>query len=127
MTTRSAFRRYGFVALLATLSAVSAAQTPDSTPDSTPARWPSTPPISRSYWEDFGLGAVTSILAHELGHIGTSLALGKHPTIGLNEFRPTIYSGIILAENPREQFWFSAAGLNVQSVIDEAILDIPHW
>ncbi len=82
--------------------------------------------MDRSYWSRVALGAVSSILAHEAGHVGTSLALGKHPWFGFNEFRPTVYSGINSRLYPRDQFYFSAAGLTVQSVIDEAILDIPH-
>lgn len=78
------------------------------------------------YWRDVTLGAVTSILAHEGGHIATSFALGSHPTFGFNEFRPTVYSNLNIDSEPRRQFVFSSAGLNVQSLMDEAILDIPH-
>lgn len=81
---------------------------------------------SLTYWDKLVLGATTSILAHEAGHVATSLALGKHPSFGFNEYRPTVYSGIDAHLQPRDQFYFSAAGLTVQSVIDEAILDIPH-
>ena len=56
----------------------------------------------------------------------TSIALGAHPTFGFNEGRPTIYSGIIGDVDHHDQFLFSAAGLTVQTVLDEAILDIPH-
>jgi hypothetical protein len=80
----------------------------------------------QNYWPRVALGAVASILAHEAGHVGTSLALGKHPTFGFDKFRPTVYSGLNSHVEPRDQFFFSAAGLTVQSVIDEAILDIPH-
>ncbi len=118
-----AIRRYGFVALLALAPAWLAGQAPDSVPE----RWPSTPPLSPRYWEDFGLGIASSILAHEFGHIATAYALGKHPTFGFDELRPTIYSGINSRLYPHDQFFFSAAGLTVQSVIDEAILDVPHW
>jgi hypothetical protein len=81
---------------------------------------------SPNYWPKLVLGAVTSILAHEAGHVGTSIALGKHPSFGFDEYRPTVYSGINSHVQPRDQFYFSAAGLTVQSIIDEAILDIPH-
>jgi len=44
----------------------------------------------------------------------------------LNEGRPTIYSGIDAKLEPGKQFVFSSAGLTVQSLIDESILDAPH-
>ncbi|HXT18903.1 MAG TPA: hypothetical protein VN706_24975 [Gemmatimonadaceae bacterium] len=78
------------------------------------------------YVRDFSLGVATSILLHEMGHIGTSIAEGAHPTFGFDTFRPTVFSGISARREPRKQFWFSSAGLNVQTVLDEAILDIPH-
>jgi len=58
--------------------------------------------------------------------VGTALALGAHPSFGFDRARPTIYSGIDATANPHQQFLFSAAGLTVQSVLDEAILDVPH-
>ena len=81
---------------------------------------------SPGYWRRFGLGFGASILLHEAAHIGTSFASGAHPTFGVDNLRPTVYSGINLSEHPRRQFAFSAAGLTVQSLLDEAILDIPH-
>jgi hypothetical protein len=82
--------------------------------------------LSPNYWKKLGYGVTTSILAHEAAHILVSLAAGKHPTFGFDELRPTIYSGIDSQREPHLQFLFSAAGLTMQSVIDEAILDIPH-
>jgi len=81
---------------------------------------------SRGYWLRLGSGAATSILIHEAGHIVAAISTGAHPTFGFDKARPTIYSGIDSERYPRRQFWFSAAGLNIQSVLDEAILDIPH-
>jgi hypothetical protein len=81
---------------------------------------------SPGYWRRLGVGFASSILLHEAGHIGTSVAFGKHPSFGFDKLRPTIYSGISLPDDPHAQFWFSAAGLSVQSVLDEAILDVPH-
>jgi hypothetical protein len=81
---------------------------------------------SPGYWKRFGLGVGTSILLHEAAHISTSFVSGAHPTFGFDKLRPTVYSGISLAEHPRQQFAFSAAGLTIQSLLDEAILDIPH-
>jgi len=78
------------------------------------------------YWRRFAAGFASSILAHEAGHVGTSLALGKHPSFGFDRARPTIYSGINAEADPHQQFLFSAAGLTVQSLLDEAILDVPH-
>src|SRR5207244_1049820 len=48
-------------------------------------------PVSHP-WPRFIAGAVTSILAHEAGHVGTSLALGARPTFGFDDGRPTVYS-----------------------------------
>jgi hypothetical protein len=72
------------------------------------------------------LGFVTSILAHETGHIVAAYAVGGHPTFGFDRGRPTIYSGIDADLEPRKQFIFSSAGLTVQTLLDEAILDVPH-
>lgn len=71
-------------------------------------------------------GAVSSILLHEAAHIAAAYALGGKPTFGFDNFRPTVYSGISLHTDPREQFYFSISGLAVQSLLDEVILDIPH-
>ena len=85
------------------------------------------PPQSRaSYWKHFGAGFASSILAHEAAHVATSLALGKRPTFALSKGRPTVYSGIVLADEPHAQFLFSSMGLNVQAALDEAVLDVPH-
>jgi hypothetical protein len=67
-----------------------------------------------------------SILAHETAHILTSFAVGAHPYIAFSKGRPTVYSGIDSDRHPHKQFLFSAAGLVTQSLINEAILDIPH-
>ncbi len=80
----------------------------------------------RTFRTHFVLGFVTSILAHEAGHVVASLALGAHPSFGFNKFRPTIYSGIDASLHPTKQFIFSSAGLTVQSLLDESILDVPH-
>ena len=95
--------------------------------DSSAARDSAMAPPSPRYWRDFSLGSATSLLAHELAHITVALALGKHPSFGFDELRPTIYSGINSHVEPHKQFLFSAAGLTAQSLLDEAILDIPHW
>jgi hypothetical protein len=81
---------------------------------------------SRGYWKRFGAGVATSILIHEAGHVTAAFAGGAHPSFGFDKARPTIYSGIDSRRYPRRQFWFSSAGLNIQSLLDEAILDIPH-
>jgi hypothetical protein len=86
----------------------------------------STTSSAPNYWRVVVVGAGTSILLHEAGHIGVALATGHRPTFGFDKLRPTIYSGINSHSKPHEQFLFSAAGLTVQSVLDEAILDIPH-
>ena len=86
----------------------------------------STTSASAHYIRNVALGGVTSILLHEAAHIGTAIALGHRPTFGFDKLRPTVYSGINSQSKPHEQFLFSAAGLTIQSVIDEGILDIPH-
>jgi hypothetical protein len=79
------------------------------------------------YWTRFAAGAVSSILLHEAAHVATSYAVGGHPSFGFDdEGRPTIYSGIDSHIEPHRQFLFSAAGLTAQSLLDEAILDVPH-
>lgn len=103
-------------ALVFTVAATATAQS--QRPDST-----SLPP---NYWRRFGYGVTTSLLLHEAGHILTAVAVGGHPSFGFDKLRPTIYSGLDSHLEPHKQFLFSAAGLTVQSVIDEGILDIPH-
>ena len=83
-------------------------------------------PAPAHSWKRYAAGIVTSILAHEAGHVAASLLQGAHPTFGLNRGRPTIYSGIDPITNPGQQFIFSSAGLNVQAALDEGILDSPH-
>jgi hypothetical protein len=100
------------VAITATTTAC--AQSTDST---------SLPP---NYWRRFSYGFTASILLHEVGHIVTAVAVGGHPTFGFDKLRPTVYSGLNSQLEPHKQFLFSAAGLAVQSLIDEGILDIPH-
>jgi len=92
------------------------APTPDSTNHTTPDH----------YWRNFAAGFASSILAHEAGHIGMSYALGAHPHFGFESGKPTVYSGIDATNDPHKQFLFASAGLNVQAIMDEAILDIPH-
>jgi len=99
-----------------TVACPSRTLTPDSTNHTT----------SRHYWRNLTLGFATSILAHEAGHVGMSYALGAHPTFGFENGKPTVFSGIDAIRDPHKQFLFSSAGLNVQAIMDEAILDIPH-
>jgi hypothetical protein len=84
------------------------------------------PDRPRNYWKKFAAGFASSILAHEGAHIVTAYAVGGHPTIGINKGRPTVYSGISARYQPHQQFLFSSMGLNVQAVLDEGILDVPH-
>ena len=81
--------------------------------------------LSTNYWQKLTLGAVTSILLHESAHIAVALAVGS-PHFGFDKLRPTVYSGIDSHVEPHKQYLFSVAGLTMQSLIDEAILDIPH-
>lgn len=86
---------------------------------------PPTPPPAR-HWRGLAAGVATSLLAHEAAHVLTALAVGAHPTFGLDHGRPTVYSGIDAATDPHRQFLFSSMGLNTQAGLDEAILDRPH-
>lgn len=111
---------------LASASAVLAATLPAqaSPPDTTtPAVAPHPQP---HYKLRLAAGFVTSILAHESGHIIAAYAVGGHPSFGFNHWRPTIYSGIDATINPHKQFIFSSAGLTVQTLLDETLLDVPH-
>jgi len=97
--------------------------------DSTPGTGVQAVPVRQSHalhLIPFIGGAVTSILAHESAHILASYAVGAHPTIGFDHGRPVIYSGIDADTDPEKQFIFSSAGLTVQTLLDEAILDVPH-
>jgi hypothetical protein len=96
-------------------ASVAGAQEPDSTHHS-----------AVHHWLVFLGGGVTSLALHETGHIVASYAVGAHPTFGFNKGRPTIYSGIDADTDPGKQFVFSSAGLTVQTLLDEAIIDIPH-
>lgn len=80
----------------------------------------------RRYYQLMTAGFVSSILAHESGHFIAAYAMGFKPHLGLNEGRPTVYSGIDESTHKRQQFIFSAAGLTVQEAIDELVLDVPH-
>ena len=81
---------------------------------------------SGHWWQLFAAGFASSIVAHEGAHIVAAYAVGGRPSFGLNMGRPTVYSGVDATMEPRKQFIFSSAGLTVQSVIDEGILDAPH-
>ena len=81
---------------------------------------------ARRWWALFATGFASSILAHEGAHVAAAYAVGGRPSFGLNEGRPTIYSGVDATTEPRKQFVFSSAGLTVQSLIDEGLLDTPH-
>jgi hypothetical protein len=78
------------------------------------------------YWRSMAAGFAASLLAHEGAHVVTAIAVGGRPTLGLSKGRPTVYSGLDANVQQREQFLFSSMGLNVQALIDEAILDVPH-
>ena len=78
------------------------------------------------YWRRIGYGVTASLLLHETAHVLTSLAAGGRPTFGFDRFRPTVFSGISVRTHPRRQFLFSASGLAIQSLLNEAILDVPH-
>jgi len=112
------------VLLLVAIPGIASAQ---SRPAGAPAFFsPRQPSDSGSYWLPFAFGFASSILAHESAHIISALVMGFHPHIGFDRGRPTIFSGIDSQRYPHKQFIFSAAGLTTQTLINEAILDIPH-
>jgi hypothetical protein len=78
------------------------------------------------YWRRMAAGFATSLLAHEGAHFATAVAVGGRPTVGFDKGRPTVYSGLDATKQKRQQFLFSSMGLNVQALLDEAILDVPH-
>jgi hypothetical protein len=78
------------------------------------------------YWRSVGAGFAASLLAHESAHVLTTLALGGQPSVGFNKGRPTVYSGFDVTNQRTRQFLFSSMGLNVQALLDEGILDVPH-
>src|SRR6202140_2380871 len=90
------------------------------------AQTASAPTRPDRYWRLFALGFASSILAHETAHVLTAYAVGSHPYLAFDRGRPTIFSGIDSRLHPHKQFLFSAAGLTTQTLLDEAILDIPH-
>jgi hypothetical protein len=95
--------------------------------DSVAAPVAPTAPVPQPHYKlRFALGFISSILAHESGHIVASYAVGGHPSFGFNHWRPTIYSGIDSRLDPHKQFIFSSAGLTVQTLLDETLLDVPH-
>jgi hypothetical protein len=94
--------------------------------DSTSAARAAPPPSRHHYWRRMAAGFATSLLAHESAHVVTAVAVGGHPTFGLSKGRPTVYSGLDASTQRRQQFLFSSMGLNVQALLDEGILDVPH-
>ena len=83
-------------------------------------------PSRHHYWRRMAAGFATSLLAHEGAHVVTAVAVGGRPTFGFDKGRPTVYSGLDATRQKRQQFLFSSMGLNVQALIDEAVLDVPH-
>jgi hypothetical protein len=78
------------------------------------------------YWQKFAAGFAASILLHEAGHVGSSLAFGGRPSFGFDRARPTVFANLPYNADQRERFVFSSAGLTLQSLLDEMILDVPH-
>lgn len=79
-----------------------------------------------AYWQRFAAGFATSILVHEAGHIGSAMAFGGRPSFGLDRARPTVFANMPATASARQHFVFSSAGLTLQSLVDELILDVPH-
>jgi hypothetical protein len=81
---------------------------------------------SRRHLVLMAAGFATSIAAHEAGHVAAALAVGGKPSFGFDNGRPVVYSGIDPVKDPDKQLLFSGAGLAVQIVMDELLLDIPR-
>src|ERR1700712_3791418 len=113
-----------FTALLACMSAARSLSAQAVSADT--VSQPVAPTPHPHYKLRFALGFISSILAHESGHIIASYAVGGHPSFGFDRGRPTIYSGIDSELEPHKQFIFSSAGLTVQTLLDETLLDLPH-
>lgn len=74
----------------------------------------------------FVAGAVSSVLVHEAGHVTAAAVLGGSPSVGFDRARPVVYSGLDPALDPDAQFVFSASGMSVQLLLNEALLAWPH-
>lgn len=116
------------VAVLGAPASSAAAQAPaDSTGSASAGAARRAPSASRHhYWRRMAAGFATSLLAHEGAHVVTAVAVGGRPTFGFDKGRPTVYSGLDATVQKRQQFLFSSMGLNVQALLDEALLDVPH-
>lgn len=79
-----------------------------------------------AYWRRFAAGFAASIMLHEAGHIGSSIAFGGRPSFGLDKARPTVFANMPATASMRQHFVFSSIGLTMQSLVDELILDVPH-
>ena len=110
-------------ALLGILCLVAPCAAQDATPAPDTVATRNHPP---HYWRNVAAGFAASLLAHEGAHALTSLALGGHPSVGFDKGRPTVYSGFDVVNQRTRQFLFSSMGLNVQALLDEGILDVPH-
>jgi hypothetical protein len=64
---------------------------------------------SANYRARLALGFVASIAAHESAHFIASWSVGARPSVGFDRGRPTVYSGIVEAQDPHKQLLFSAA------------------
>lgn len=80
--------------------------------------------VWRSRW--FWAGAGASILTHEAAHVASAILLGGRVSVGFDKGRPTVYSGLDAEVDTQKQFIFSSAGLTVQALLDELVLDRPR-
>lgn len=56
----------------------------------------------------------------------SAVLLGGRVSVGFDKGRPTVYSGLNAEAERDRQFIFSSAGLTVQALLDELILDRPR-
>ena len=73
----------------------------------------------------FALGFVSSIIAHESGHVIASYAVGGHPTFGFNHWLPTIYFGIDSRLDPHKQCIFRRPAIPAPKPVDNSPLTHP--
>jgi hypothetical protein len=92
----------------------------------TPAAAQSGRPSGRGRWLRFAAGFGSSIVLHEAGHVVAAYAVGGRPSFGFDRGRPTVFSGLDADLAPDKQFIFSSAGLAVQALVDELILEMPY-
>lgn len=113
-------------ALAASLGPASAALAPTPLRAQVTAKEDSVQASRGYFYRRMAAGFASSMFLHESAHFAASYLMGYHPRMGFYRLRPTVFSGIEETGHRHDQFLFSAAGVAVQELLDELILDIPH-